>query len=204
MPGRRFAAKLLDPLVEAWPAARHAQRWPAAERDQQRREAMRFPFNLQGSSNDHCGEPPDPDGQQRQDEDGEQDVGERAVAVGDQRDEAEAAGQEHADDQQGQRESPGARDATARSRAAPARLGDALVDRVDGARAAFEQRGEDHQLEQQVEQGRSSCCSRKSDGSVASLDVRVEGDHADEEEQRRQHRQRPGEQARRSPRRGRW
>ena len=49
-------------------------------------------------------QPPDADRQERQDEDREQDVGERAVAVGDQRNQAERLGHEHAADEQDQRD----------------------------------------------------------------------------------------------------
>ena len=44
-------------------------------------------------------QPPDADGEERQDEDGEQDIGQRPVAIGDQRNEPEAVGEEHAADQ---------------------------------------------------------------------------------------------------------
>src|SRR5215213_10892104 len=90
------------------------------------------------------------DRDERQDEDGEHEVGERAVAVGDQRDETEPARQEHADDEQGEGDREPRTMGQRRAGAALPRLVDPLVDRVHRARSAFQQRREDHQLEEQV------------------------------------------------------
>src|SRR3569833_293845 len=108
---------------------------------------------LDGNGAGLARELPEADGHQREDEGREQDVGEGPVAGGNQLNETEEVGEEHAEDEDddGNRQSLVVRQLGS----AAVRPGDidALVDRVDRARAAFEQRGEDHCLEEQVEGG---------------------------------------------------
>ena len=90
-----------------------------------------------------------------------------------------------------------------KARAAPERVpaaaapgvADALVDRVHRAGAAFQQRGEDHQLEQQAEQRQVEALQQEVRRQRDRADLRVVGHHAAEEQQRRQHRQGAGDQA---------
>src|SRR5690348_3275611 len=101
----------------------------------------------------HVGELPHADGDERQDEGREQDVGERAVAGGDERHEAEAAREEHAKDKDRNRN----RQAVPRGQLLAVmrqqRAIDPLIDGVDRTGAALEQRGEDHRLEEDVKRG---------------------------------------------------
>ena len=139
---------------------------------------------------------PNADRHQRQDVGGEQSVGERAVAVGDQRNEAEAARREHAADQQHQRDRQPRAVRQALARGALPGVVDAFVDGVDRARPAFEQGREDHRLEQQMEGGQADALEQEIGGQGRALNFGVKGHHRNEEEQRREHRQRPGDHAR--------
>src|SRR3954451_17487520 len=139
---------------------------------------------------------PHADGDERQDVRGEQDVGEHAVTVGDQRDEAEAAGEEHATDEQYERNGE---PRTVRQRAAGARIPrmvDPLVDRMHRAGRALEQRREDHRLEEQMEHGDADPLQHEIGRQGGALHLGVEGDHRDEEEQSGKHRQRACDDAR--------
>src|SRR5204863_570893 len=82
---------------------------------------------------------PDTDRDERQDEGREQNVGERPVAGRDERNEAEAAGNEHAADEQPERDEQ-ARAMRQRFAAACHRdMIDPLIDRVDRARPTLQQ-----------------------------------------------------------------
>ena len=129
---------------------------------------------------------PDADRRERQDEDGEHEVGERAIAVGDQGDEAEAAGQEHAADQQHERDGqPRAVGERARRGGAARRWSiRSLI--AWTALAPLSSRAEKIiSWNSRWNSGRFIRCSRKSDGSGRVGDLGIEGDHRDEEEQRR-------------------
>src|SRR5690242_12469625 len=138
----------------------------------------------------HVPELPHAHRDERQDEGREQDVGERAVPGGDQRHEAETARKKHADDQddEGNGESLPVRQLMAG--AGLPRAIDAFVDRVDRAGAAFEQRGKDHGLEEDVERRDADALEQEVRRQRRALNLGIKGDHRDEEEKRRKHCQR--------------
>src|SRR5215469_8424888 len=106
---------------------------------------------LRGESSARARQFPNANGDEREDEGRKKDVGERPVASGNQRDEPEPACKEHAKDEHdgGDREALGV--GQRMTGAHLPRAIDPLVDCVDRARSALEQRREDHRLEKEME-----------------------------------------------------
>ena len=74
-------------------------------------------------------------------------------------------------------------------------VADPLIDGMHEARAALEQRGEDHELKQVAESGQIEPLQQIVRRQRRAGNVRVVGHHAGEEHERGQHRQRPGDEA---------
>ncbi len=74
-------------------------------------------------------------------------------------------------------------------------MADALIDGVNGARPALEQRREYHRLEKQVECGKAHALEQKIRRKRRLLNLGIEGDHRNEEKDSRKHRERAGDDA---------
>src|SRR3546814_3798630 len=139
---------------------------------------------------------PETDRQERRDVNEQEEIGEPAIAIGDQGNQPEAASDEYGTGQQDGGRQKARRAAKFAAAPRPISCRYPFVDRVDPAGSAFEQRGEDHELKPDTEPGQFETLTQKVGRQRLALNGRIICYHADEEEQCRQHGKRTGKQTR--------
>src|SRR3954454_16017821 len=111
---------------------------------------------------------------ERQDEGRKKDVGKRSISGRDQSNEAEPAREEHAADDDEQRDRKALHVAQVRACPRLPRMTDPFVDRMNGAYPALQQRREDHSLEQKVKDGQADPLQEEVGRKDCALHLRIE------------------------------